>query len=317
MAGKMKYDTPLVSIITATYNRAHTIERAIDSVLNQTYKNFELIIVDDGSSDNTSSILMRYPDPRIRVFKHYKNRGETSAKNTGLKQVRGEWFTTFDSDDEMMPHAIETMMNVPLHFDKTITSITCNSWEPISKTFLGKGLNEDGYIKGNEVMPLCEGDFWGLTKTSLLMGDSFNENLLGIVSTLWYKINERANGYYIHKALNNVHIEGNDRVTNLNNLKINYKRQILHYESLINEDLYLRITERFRPEEFYGLCRSGLFMMRISKNKLLASKYYELLKPYKKGFLSDLVVKYELPGSIYKFYFKLIPRIKNKLRRFK
>jgi len=50
----MKYDTPLVSIITATYNRAHTIERAIDSVLNQTYKNFELIIVDDGSSDNTS-----------------------------------------------------------------------------------------------------------------------------------------------------------------------------------------------------------------------------------------------------------------------
>jgi hypothetical protein len=57
--------------------------------------------------------------------------------------------------------------------------------------------------------------------------------------------------------------------------------------------------------------------MRISKNKLLASKYYELLKPYKKGFLSDLVVKYELPGSIYKFYFKLIPRIKNKLRRFK
>jgi hypothetical protein len=49
--------------------------------------------------------------------------------------------------------------------------------------------------------PLCEGDFWGITKTSLLMGDCFNENLLGILSTLWYKINERANCYYIHEKV--------------------------------------------------------------------------------------------------------------------
>ena len=83
----MNQEYPLVSIIMATYNRAKTIERAINSVLNQSYTNLELIIIDDGSSDNTSSILMRYTDPRIRVFKHYKNRGETSAKNTGLKQV--------------------------------------------------------------------------------------------------------------------------------------------------------------------------------------------------------------------------------------
>ena len=301
----------------ATYNRAKTIERAINSVLNQSYANLELIIVDDGSSDNTSSILMKYRDPRIRVFKHAQNRGQTAARNSGLKQIKGDWFTIFDSDDEMMPNAIETMIKIPLSLDHTITSVTCNCWEPISNKFLGQGLNKDGYINGNEVMPLCEGDFWGITKTSLLMGDSFNENLLGMLSTLWYKINERAKSYYIHEPLSIVHIEGNDRVTNQNYLNVNFNRQILHYENLIKEELYLKITKKLRPDEFYSLCRAGLFYMRINSNKYLSSKYYELLKSYKKGPLSDFIVKYELPAIIYKIYFKLMPRIKIAIRRFR
>jgi glycosyltransferase involved in cell wall biosynthesis len=297
----------------ATYNRANIIGRAIDSVLVQSYINIELIIVDDGSEDETSAILAKYPDPRIRVFKHEHNKGQTAAKNTGLKQVKGEWFTTFDSDDEMKPDAIETMMRIPLYFDKTITSVTCNCWEPISMTLLGQGLYEDGYIKGNEVMPLCEGDFWGLTKTCLLMGDYFNENLEGIVSSLWYKINDRANGYYIHKALIIVHVEGKDRVSNYSNLKVNFDRQILHYENLINEELYLKITKKFRPVEFYKLCKTGLIMMRINRNKYLASKYYELLKFSKHSIFAGFVINYNLPVSIYKVYFKLRPVVKNEI----
>ena len=301
----------------ATYNRAKTIERAINSVLNQSYTNLELIIIDDGSIDNTSSILKKYRDPRIRVFKHAQNRGQTAAWNSGLKQIKGDWFTIFGSDDEMVPNAIETMMKIPLSFDHTITSVTCNCWEPISNKFLGQGLNKDGYINGNEVMPLCEGDFWGITKTSLLMGDSFNENLLGRLSTLWYKINERAKSYYIHEPLSIVHIEGNDRVTNQNYLNVNFNRQILHYENLINEELYLKITKKLRPDEFYSLCRAGLLYMRINRNKYLSSKYYEFLKSYKKGPLSDFIVKYELPAIVYITYLKLMPRIKKAIRRFR
>ena len=149
----MNQEYPLVSIIMATYNRAKTIERAINSVLNQSYTNLELIIIDDGSSDNTSSILMKYRDPRIKVFKYAQNTGQTAARNSGLKQIKGDWFTIFDSDDEMMPNAIETMMKIPLSLYHTITSVTCNCWEPISNKFLGQGLNKDGYINGNEVMP--------------------------------------------------------------------------------------------------------------------------------------------------------------------
>jgi glycosyltransferase involved in cell wall biosynthesis len=80
----LNLEYPLISIIMPTYNRAKTIERAIKSVLNQSYAKIELIIIDDGSSDNTSEILNRFNDPGIRIFKHEKNKGVTAAKNTGL-----------------------------------------------------------------------------------------------------------------------------------------------------------------------------------------------------------------------------------------
>jgi glycosyltransferase involved in cell wall biosynthesis len=116
----MSQEYPLVSIIMAIYNREKTIERAINSVLKQSYTNIELIIVDDGSTDNTSEVLKRFADPRIRIFNHQKNKGVCAAKNTDLRNIRGEWFTTFDSDDEMITEAIETietMISIPLSFD--------------------------------------------------------------------------------------------------------------------------------------------------------------------------------------------------------
>jgi glycosyltransferase involved in cell wall biosynthesis len=81
---------PTVSIVTATYNRADTLGRAIDSVLRQTYPDWELIVVDDGSTDRTSEVLSGYTDERIRVFKHERNRGVTAAKNTGLDHMQGD-----------------------------------------------------------------------------------------------------------------------------------------------------------------------------------------------------------------------------------
>lgn len=122
----MTGNLPLVSIVMATYNRAGTIERAVNSVLSQTYPNVELIIVDDGSKDNTLDILGQYTSPSVRIFKLETNKGVTAAKNTGLNQIRGEWFTILDSDDEMVPEAISTMIRIPLELDPAVTAVTCN-----------------------------------------------------------------------------------------------------------------------------------------------------------------------------------------------
>lgn len=99
---------PTVSVIIPTYNRAHLIGRAIQSVLNQTYQDFELIIVDDGSTDNTEDIIKEFQkkDERIKRIRHDKNKGGSAARNTGIKAAKGDYIAFLDSDDEWLPQKI-------------------------------------------------------------------------------------------------------------------------------------------------------------------------------------------------------------------
>ena len=99
----------LVSIIIPVYNTEKYIADTIISCLNQTYTNFELIIVNDGSTDNVESVIERFDDPRIRYFK-IKNSGSCNARNFGLKQIRGKLIQFLDSDDVLDVHKIETQM---------------------------------------------------------------------------------------------------------------------------------------------------------------------------------------------------------------
>lgn len=103
---------PTVSIIIPTYNRAHLLGRAIQSVLNQTYKDFELIVVDDGSTDNTEQIVRSFSDERIRYVRHKKNKGVAAARNTGIKTARGEYMAFQDSDDEWLPEKLEKQTGI-------------------------------------------------------------------------------------------------------------------------------------------------------------------------------------------------------------
>ena len=100
------------SIITPTYNRGYLIERAIKSVMNQSYQNFEMIIVDDGSTDNTDEIVSKYLyDTRIRYVKATQNGGVNKARNIGLDIISdsSDWITFLDSDDEFLQDALEKM----------------------------------------------------------------------------------------------------------------------------------------------------------------------------------------------------------------
>jgi glycosyltransferase involved in cell wall biosynthesis len=89
-----------VSIILPTYNRADIVRRAIGSVLAQTYTNLELIVVDDGSSDDTEKSVLGFGDQRIVYLKNQQNRGPSGARNFGIKAARGHFISFVDSDDE-------------------------------------------------------------------------------------------------------------------------------------------------------------------------------------------------------------------------
>lgn len=97
---------PIISIIIPTYNRERLIARSVKSVLNQTYQDFEIIIVDDASTDNTRELVAGFNDERIRYVRHEENKGEAAARNTGIKAARGDYIAYQDSDDEWFPEKL-------------------------------------------------------------------------------------------------------------------------------------------------------------------------------------------------------------------
>lgn len=99
-----------VSIIIPTYNRANIIEKAIQSVLNQTYEYFELLVVDDGSIDDTISVVEAIGDERIRVLSYGENRGQAFARNYGVQNSSYDLIAFQDSDDEWHPEKLEKQM---------------------------------------------------------------------------------------------------------------------------------------------------------------------------------------------------------------
>ena len=101
---------PLVTVCITTYNRAGLIKRTVDSIINQTYNNLEILIVDDCSSDNTENYIREFIvplDKRIKYIKHKKNKGLASARNTALNTCSGKYFTWCDDDDELLTNSIE------------------------------------------------------------------------------------------------------------------------------------------------------------------------------------------------------------------
>ena len=97
---------PVVSVVIPTYNRACLLGRAIQCVLNQSFQDIEVIVVDDASQDNSADIVNSLDDSRIKYLRHEKNRGGSSARNTGIKAARGEYIAFLDDDDEWMPTKI-------------------------------------------------------------------------------------------------------------------------------------------------------------------------------------------------------------------
>jgi len=107
-------DNPLVSVVIPCYNRETFVADAIESALAQTHQNLEILVVNDGSTEEgTETVIKRYlNDPRVRYFKHETNRGIPAARNTAIRQARGEYVAFLDSDDMWLPNKVEAQLRV-------------------------------------------------------------------------------------------------------------------------------------------------------------------------------------------------------------
>ena len=117
----------LVDIVIPSYNRKAFLKRAILSVQNQTFKNWNLWVVDDGSTDETANMVCTFfaGDPRVKIISLKSNQGVSRARNTGTRQGKGEWVAFLDSDDEWTPEKLEKQMKFAIN-NPNFPLIHCN-----------------------------------------------------------------------------------------------------------------------------------------------------------------------------------------------
>lgn len=102
--------SPRVSVVITAYNAEKFIHETIESVLAQTYQDFECLVIDDGSTDRTAAIVESFSDPRIRLIRLAINKGVSHAANTGIQEAKGVYIARIDSDDLMVPERLETQV---------------------------------------------------------------------------------------------------------------------------------------------------------------------------------------------------------------
>jgi len=106
------YNYGLVSVVIPAYNAEKYIKGSIESVIKQTYPYFEIIIVDDGSSDNTINVVKSINDNRIRLIEHTQNKGPGAARNTAISAAKGKWIALLDADDQWLPQRLEILLKI-------------------------------------------------------------------------------------------------------------------------------------------------------------------------------------------------------------
>lgn len=143
----MPAEKPLISVIIPFYNRVAMTCQALESVLAQTWQHFEIILVDDGSTESLA-VLRTYQDPRIRILSQ-PNQGPASARNNGIRNARGEWIAFLDSDDLFLPEKLERQVGV--HQQKPNLLISHTSYFLVREDKRIEEVNVSGFA--GEVMP--------------------------------------------------------------------------------------------------------------------------------------------------------------------
>ena len=184
--------SPRISIIIPTFNRAWSLPRTIASVLNQTSKDWELIIVDDGSTDDTAGVIKEYlTDTRVRYFKK-ENGGVGTARNFGIAKASNELVTFLDSDDEFVPNTIELMQeDAPrLLTDKSISMVLYLAKKNSAKSYQDNRLTDKELI---DYKSAVQGRWPRVETVQLCRKETFNKYLFptlagGHETILWNSI---------------------------------------------------------------------------------------------------------------------------------
>jgi glycosyltransferase involved in cell wall biosynthesis len=278
-----KMTTPQVSVIIPTCNRAQLVPTAIQSVLHQTFSDFEVVVVDDASDDCVSEVVKSFNDDRLRFIRHNSRRGGAAARNTGIRNSNGEYIAFLDDDDEWYPEKLARQMELMLRAQPEVAAIytgyvvvdrdtgrVCCRRIPSERGNLQKKLLESNPIGGTSSMLLKRSC---LEKVGL-----FDENLPSFQDRdLWIRISRDFHFDYVQDPLLNYFLHSEKVWTNLEALTRGLEIMVDKYGSVRSfrkqcSGRYLEFGVRFCEASRMGRGRRALW-----KSILL---YPYNIKPY-------------------------------------
>jgi glycosyltransferase involved in cell wall biosynthesis len=275
-------ESGLVSIVTASYNMGNYLPQTVESVLAQTYQDFEMIVVDDGSQDNTPEVMEKYLDnPKIRYIRLARNRGQTVAKNRGLAEAKGRFIGFVDSDNLWKPFKLEHQL--PLFRKSDRTGVVYSDAEYIDGD--GKVLPyiKRNYHEGTIVGKLLLSNFINFN-SALVRREcihevgGFDENLaMGIDWDLWLRISTRYEFAFLPEQTYSYRIWANQmshqkkkRFLNAEKIVEKFERQnagavrqktLREAKALIYRDLALACAELGEKTNAYRYIGQAIFEM--------------------------------------------------------
>lgn len=303
----MNETSPKVSIVLPTYNGAKYIRQSIDSCLKQTYQNIELVIVDDGSTDETSEIINSYKDERIKYLKHEKNKGLPHALNTGLSNTTGEYVTWTSDDNFYAEDAIEKMLS--LLKDKNSFFVYCDFYQ-----FKDDDLRNQNMVMLPDLVTLENGNMIGpcflySRKVMETIGEYDHETELAEDYDYWIRVSKKFPLCHLNEAVYFFRVHNKSLYRSrfyevkIVDFLVRIKNNISPIESIAN--LFVTLIAQKRVARLSRKIPIGnTILSRLNKIliKILASKRITLvLKDYRMGEISFSHAKLKLKSIVDNF----------------
>ena len=228
---------PLVTVYIPTHNRRFLLERAIKSVVNQTYKNLEIIVVDDGSTDDTEVFMQKFiaEHPNVIYLKNSSSKGANTARNYAVKEAKGYFVTGLDDDDEMLPNCIEKLVEVYndqyayVFGGSNVFSENKSCVERIEKGIIT--LHDMLYrnVTGNQVLT---------TKQKFIAAGLFDEKLVAAQDyDMWIRmLKAKSQAKALEETVYNIYDTSHDRITSSQRKFKGYFQCYLKHKEIMNRE---------------------------------------------------------------------------------
>lgn len=303
-------ENPLVSVVIPTYKRPDMLGRAIDSVLNQTYDNIEIIVVDDNDEDSeyrkeTEEFMEKYADVDNLVYlKHKVNKGGGPARNTGIKSARGEYIAFLDDDDEFLPQKIELQVDAFLNSNANNLGLVYCGIEIRDENYniiKYQGVNAElNPLDHHLIENIAPGPTIFTKKTILEEVNGFNDLISGQEYDLTLRILKR--GYavkYVDDYLVRVYRHTQERITNTKDV-VKEKTRIYNQRKdafdYVNEEKTIKLV-KYKYHRFL----SEYYLINKNKKEAIAN-FFQAIK-YKKLKTRNLIILFKLIFGLNTFDF--------------